>query len=267
MQSDLEKLQGTWHVTSLENDGQKLPEITYASSAIVVNGNSFVSTGMGAPYEGIIELDSLKKLKTFDVVFTEGHAKGTRHLGIYELNDEVWTLCFATQGTERPKTFSSLGSGVVVETLERGGANRRSSELASESQRSKGSNKTISSGPVSELEGDWQMTFAVFNGVAMDQSMVKWCKRVNRGDVTKVTAGPQVFLNARFTLDASSDPNRIDYVVLEGADKGKAQAGIYALNGDELKICVAAPGKDRPADFSSKPGDKRNYTTWRRIEE
>src|SRR6185295_8542683 len=219
MQSELEKLQGTWNVTSLESDGKKLPQITYANSTIVVTGNSFLSTGMGAPYEGIIELNSLEKLKTFDVLFTEGHARGTRHLGIYELDDEVWTLCFATQGTERPKSFSSLDSGVVVETLERGRANRTSSESASAPQRSKGSNKTAPSGSVSELEGDWQMTFAVFNGIAMDQAMVKWCKRVNRGNVTKVTAGPQVFLNARFTLDAASDPNHIDYVVLEGAEK------------------------------------------------
>jgi uncharacterized protein (TIGR03067 family) len=265
MQSDLEKLQGTWNVTALESDGKKLPEITYANSTIVVKGNSFISTGMGAPYEGIIELNPRKKLKTFDVLFTEGHAKGTRHLGIYKLDDEAWTICFATQGTERPDSFSSAGSGVVVETLAR--TRSKPSESVNPPERAETSSEAESAGPVTELEGDWQMTFAVFNGVAMDEMMVKWCKRLTHVDVTKVTAGPQVFLNARFTLDTSNDPRHIDYVLLQGADKGKSQTGIYALSGDELKVCVAAPGKARPDDFSSKPGDQRNYTTWRRIKE
>lgn len=35
-----------------------------------------------------------------------------------------------------------------------------------------------------------------------------------------------------------------------GTNAGKSQAGIAELNGDTLKICMAALGKPRPADFS-----------------
>jgi uncharacterized protein (TIGR03067 family) len=122
--------------------------------------------------------------------------------------------------------------------------------------------QTAISSPVTELEGEWAMVSAVLDGVAMNQEMVTWCRRITRGNITRVVAGPQVFVNASFTLDNSRKPQVIDYVNLEGASKGESQAGIFELIGDSLKICMSAPGQPRPADFSSKPGDGRSYTTW-----
>ena len=52
-------------------------------------------------------------------------------------------------------------------------------------------------------------------------------------------------------------------IVYAGASVGESQAGIAELTGDTLKVCMAAPGKPRPSDFSSKAGDGRSYTTWR----
>lgn len=108
------------------------------------------------------------------------------------------------------------------------------------------------------------MTAAVLDGVALDQAMVRWCKRITRGNITRVVADSQQFLYASFTLDSSSKPATIDYVNLSGASKGKAQVGIFELSGDELRICMSATNKERPKDFSSQPGDNRSYTTWRR---
>src|SRR5262249_36844784 len=119
-------------------------------------------------------------------------------------------------------------------------------------------------GPATELEGDWEMVSAVFNGAPMDESAVKWCKRTIRGNVTTVTAGPQVFLKAKFTLDSSKDPGFVDYLNLGGPSAGKSQEGIFELNDNILKICVSAPGKPRPTDFSSNPRDGRSFTVWRR---
>ena len=36
--------------------------------------------------------------------------------------------------------------------------------------------------------------------------------------------------------------------------KGKTTLSIYEIEGDTLKICSVEPGKDRPTEFSSKPG-------------
>ena len=103
------------------------------------------------------------------------------------------------------------------------------------------------------------------DGVGLDKKRVTWCKRITRGHVTTVVAGPQVFLKASFTLDPSKKPNAIDYVNLEGASAGTSQAGIFELSGKALTICMSAPGRPRPADFSSTSGDGRSYTTWRPV--
>ena len=114
------------------------------------------------------------------------------------------------------------------------------------------------------IEGEWTMESAVFNGAPMDAAMVAWVRRTTRGDVTKVVAGDQTMLHARFTLDATQPSNAIDYVSLAGANKGKSQQGIYELSGAALQICMAPPGKPRPREFESMKGDGRSFTTWRR---
>ena len=58
-------------------------------------------------------------------------------------------------------------------------------------------------------------------------------------------------------------PEAIDYVLLEGPNKGKTLLGIYELTGDTLKSCFAAPGKDRPTDFATKAGDLRTLSAWK----
>jgi uncharacterized protein (TIGR03067 family) len=56
-------------------------------------------------------------------------------------------------------------------------------------------------------------------------------------------------------LDAGKDPKQIDITVtkVNGPPIGVIK-GIYALDGDELRLCLAEMGKDRPAAFPEKPG-------------
>jgi uncharacterized protein (TIGR03067 family) len=56
------------------------------------------------------------------------------------------------------------------------------------------------------------------------------------------------------TLDAAKEPKHID--LIPDNDKGKKVQAIYSLKGDELKLCLAAPGRDRPTKFESKPGSR-----------
>jgi uncharacterized protein (TIGR03067 family) len=274
MPTDLDKLQGAWNVTSLETDGQKLPATVFNGARIVIDGNKFASLGMGATFEGTVKFDSASKPKAFDLLFTAGHAKGHRNPGIYKLDGDTWTICLATRGNKRPGKFATAaGTGFALETLERDGVTRKSGKRKSPRTSARSisdttttsQHETAASGPVTELEGEWAMVSAVLDGAAMNQAMVKWCRRITLGNVTRVVAGPQVFVNARFTLDNSKKPHVIDYVNLKGASKGESQAGIFELIGDSLKICMSAPGQPRPADFSSKPGDGRSYTTWRLV--
>jgi uncharacterized protein (TIGR03067 family) len=273
MPSDTDALQGEWYITAFELDGQAMPEATFAEAKVVVADDRFKSLGMGAKYEGTFALDPSKKPKAFDLHITTGHAAGTRNLGIYRLGKDGWTLCLATRGGRRPRAFTTKpDSGLALQTFARLAAGRAGGRTKASSRRVRlakaaapVAEETHAPGPPTEIEGEWQMVGAVFNGREMPESMMEWCRRTTRGDVTKIVAGTNLMLEARFTLDRTTDPWRIDYINTAGSNKGKAQAGIVQLNGDTLQICMAAPGDARPEDFTSVADDKRSYTVWRLV--
>jgi uncharacterized protein (TIGR03067 family) len=114
-------LQGSWSVTALEVDGQEIPAGMLGDARVVVKGNRFESTGMGAVYEGVIELDTSSTPRWLDMIFDAGPEKGNTNPGIYEVNGDSWKLCIATRGNVRPSTFGSTpGSGLALELLTRG---------------------------------------------------------------------------------------------------------------------------------------------------
>jgi len=253
MKTDLDRLQGTWDVAELEMDGQSMTPP--GDARVVIKGNRFTSLGMGAVYEGTLELDASAKPAHIDMKFDKGPEAGNTNLGIYQFKGDSWTLCVATRGTVRPASFASTpGSGIAVETLVRGRA----------APKARKANAVEPSGPATVFEGEWQMLSGVMNGTAMDASAVQWVKRVTRGNRTTVVAGPQTMLKVEFTFDPSTSPPGIDYVNFHGSTKGTRQQGIYRFEGDVLTVCVAAPGAVRPGEFASVPGDGRTLTSWKR---
>jgi uncharacterized protein (TIGR03067 family) len=57
-----------------------------------------------------------------------------------------------------------------------------------------------------------------------------------------------------YKIDAGKTPKQIDINEhVKGFSTGPAY-GIYQLDGDELRICLPALGKERPTEFASKPG-------------
>lgn len=54
-------------------------------------------------------------------------------------------------------------------------------------------------------------------------------------------------------IDPTKKPKQSEATYTEGELKGKTVLGIYEVDGDNMRICYALPGKDRPTEFSSKP--------------
>ena len=120
MHTDLELLQGFWSITSFAMDGHEMPANMFANAGILVNANRFTSIGMGAEYEGTLEIDPSTNPRQLNMHFDVGPEKGNVNLCIYEIVGEIWKLCIATRGTIRPADFSSApGSGFAVEVLQR----------------------------------------------------------------------------------------------------------------------------------------------------
>ena len=71
-------------------------------------------------------------------------------------------------------------------------------------------------------------------------------------------------MKAKITIDPSKKPKTIDYQMTDGFTKGKTQLGIYEVDGDTFKSCFGKPGTERPTEFTSKPGDGRTLSVWKR---
>ena len=117
---------------------------------------------------------------------------------------------------------------------------------------------------MARLQDEWSMMSGTADGQPMPEEMLKQMKRSCKGDETTVTTGGQIFLKAKITIDPSKKPKTIDYQMTEGFTKGKKQLGIYEIDGDTLKSCFAKPDAERPTDFTSKPGEGRTLSVWKR---
>lgn len=117
---------------------------------------------------------------------------------------------------------------------------------------------------IAQLQGEWSMVSGSANGQPMPAEMLKQMKRICKGDETTTTMAGQLFMKAKISIDPSKDPKTIDYRMTDGPTKGKTQLGIYEVDGGTFKSCFASPGAERPTDFSSKPGDGRTVSIWKR---
>ncbi len=120
---DRQALQGTWKVKLAERDGQKnqlLKRVVVAKDQITLVAE--VSVKVGETEQLLVEeslhsfkLDASKKPKT--IAFT---AVGEQALGIYELDKDKLSICYAPRGKDRPTQFTTkAGSGHTLMVLER----------------------------------------------------------------------------------------------------------------------------------------------------
>jgi uncharacterized protein (TIGR03067 family) len=114
------------------------------------------------------------------------------------------------------------------------------------------------------LQGEWSMVSGSADGQPMPAELLKQMKRVCKGDEATTTMAGQVYLKAKIKIDPSKTPKTIDYQMTDGFTKGKTQLGIYEVEGDTFKACFGKPGAERPADFTSKSGDGRTLSVWKR---
>ena len=108
---DLKKLQGDWQVTSWEQLGQQMnltAKWSFKDDKYTLEmGNNLE--------EGTIKLEPGKKPATIDLVITGGNCKGKDQPGIYKIEGDTITFCFAWPGTtDRPTEFKSTAEGRTI---------------------------------------------------------------------------------------------------------------------------------------------------------
>ena len=115
------------------------------------------------------------------------------------------------------------------------------------------------------IQGTWVTVSFQVNGQGAPSEAVKDIRTVFKDKDYIQKKGDEVLEEGTFTLDPDKKPRQIDFKIGKGQDQGKDQFGIYELDGDTLKFCVAAPRAEvRPTDFKTRPESQTALVVMRR---
>ena len=115
-----------------------------------------------------------------------------------------------------------------------------------------------------KLTGVWKCVSGVNDGKLLPEDIVKQLKLTLTKDKYKTEKGAVVLFDGIYKIDAKQRPKHIDITAPEGEQAGSTSKGIYAIEGDTLRMCYANPDKGRPKDFESKPGSGVTLVVWKR---
>jgi uncharacterized protein (TIGR03067 family) len=118
---------------------------------------------------------------------------------------------------------------------------------------------------LAKMEGTWRLASGEFNGQPMPEEQVKPISRTISGDKYEIFRDGTSLGKGTMTLDPTKKPKTVD-AEMTGAAGGppRKALGIYELDGDTMKTCIAEPGKDRPTEFATKSGNGHRLYVWKR---
>jgi uncharacterized protein (TIGR03067 family) len=115
------------------------------------------------------------------------------------------------------------------------------------------------------FKGTWRLSSREVDGKKDSDEWVKDVIATNDGSGTfSVRRGDKVIDEATVKLDPTQNPKTIDVTFTEGEHKGKTVLGIYEIEGDAFRVCVARPADERPSEFSAKAGSGRTLIVYKR---
>jgi uncharacterized protein (TIGR03067 family) len=246
VKAELKKFEGTWKLVSADLDGNEAkPEDVKAYSLVVVRDEFTLKFGTET-HKGKFKIDPAKKPKAIDVDFTEGTLKGSKVLGVYEMEGDTRKSCFADPGADRPSDFTG-GKGKYLWKWKREKP-QEAKEDAIE---------------IKMFEGTW---IGVSVESEQEKAEYKGLKCIIAGDKVTVQVPVEGRLEKgllRMKIDPTRKPKAIDLWVVqpgqtdEEAAKQNGALGIYDLECDTLTVCAGPFEKGRPTEFSAKDGTDR----------
>ncbi|HTG74127.1 MAG TPA: TIGR03067 domain-containing protein [Terriglobia bacterium] len=271
----LRDMEGTWAFVNLEIDGNALPASAFTHSRMLIDGDRFRMESPEATYEGIFTIDVENLPHKIDIEFIAGPEAGNWSYGIFELKGDAFKICLGLTGASRPHGFSTTpGSGHALENLRRVVRNRpegvqggtpHSQPTPKQTASVDASAFDVPMTPLlSKLQGEWIPTQLIQNGQPMQTEFLPFGSRSFAGNETKVVFGGQIMLHAKMRIDESRSPIAVDYLDVGKSSTGQISLGIMDWTGDEVWVCMSAPGQPRAVDFSCEPASGRTLSVWKR---
>jgi uncharacterized protein (TIGR03067 family) len=105
------------------------------------------------------------------------------------------------------------------------------------------------------LQGTWRPISQELDGKKTSEEELKDRAVVfDAAGKASLRHGDKILLESAWKIDPTKKPKAVDSTYTSGENKGKTRLGIYELEGDTLRVCLGPIGKERPTEFSSKPG-------------
>jgi len=118
----------------------------------------------------------------------------------------------------------------------------------------------------SKLIGTWNVTTEEKDGRQQSADAINGkTVRITKDTITCYSKDGKAEMTARYELDTSAKPWRVEVNFTEGENKGKTAKGILQLNGDTLRCCHAKPGEPAPTEFTTK--ENQSSMTLKRAEQ
>jgi uncharacterized protein (TIGR03067 family) len=109
------------------------------------------------------------------------------------------------------------------------------------------------------LSGTYVMVSGQSKAEKLSEERIKEAKLVMEGDKYTVTIGGDT-IKGTLKIDPSKAPKEID--ATDG--DGRTMLGIYKFEKSQFTVCFAAPGKERPKEFSTKSGTGEFIHVWKK---
>ena len=115
-----------------------------------------------------------------------------------------------------------------------------------------------------KLEGTWATVSIEAAGQKVtDEDKIKTRKLTMKGEKYTLKVGDET-VQGTIDINPTKKPKTIDVKPDSGSNKGKTLLGIYELDGDSLKICLALPGRDRPTAFATAAENGQQVVVYKR---
>jgi uncharacterized protein (TIGR03067 family) len=121
-----------------------------------------------------------------------------------------------------------------------------------------------------KLQGTWVLDSGEKDGQKLADEDVKRSRITWKGSSVSLYTPHQSkqAIRGEVTVDTTKRPHHMDWVRTTEPGKGQTMHAVYELlDEDHYRVCFAPPDKDRPTEFSTKPGSGHIQHIWKRVKQ
>jgi uncharacterized protein (TIGR03067 family) len=115
------------------------------------------------------------------------------------------------------------------------------------------------------FRGSWRLSFKEVDGKKFSDEEIKDVIATADGEGrVLVRRGDKVIGGGTVKLGPTKRPKAIEVTFTAGERKGKTAVGIYEIQSDAFRVCLARTGDERPGEFSARAGSGRTLIVYKR---